>query len=196
METKGSWTLTTDYVDSWAVADGAFSIDECKKIIELGSNLQTMDPSVKTIHGYLNDTSIRDSKLSWIYPNDENEWIFRRLTDYVTVVNDKFFRFNLFGFIEGLQFTRYDAPSGFYGMHIDKAYGRTIRKLSLTIQLSDPNEYEGGELALQTAVDPVIMEKKQGKLIAFPSYVMHEVKPVTKGTRYSLVAWVTGEPFK
>jgi PKHD-type hydroxylase len=71
-----------------------------------------------------------------------------------------------------------------------------IRKLSLTIQLSDPFSYNGGELHLFTGNEPTIIPKEQGKLISFPSYVLHEVTPVTKGERYSLVAWITGPQFK
>jgi len=68
--------------------------------------------------------------------------------------------------------------------------------LSLTIQLSSPDDYEGGELALQFKKDAEIMPKELGKMVIFPSYILHEVRPVTKGTRYSLVAWITGKPFK
>ena len=121
---------------------------------------------------------------------------FQRVTGIVQSLNQQFFNFNLFGMVEGFQFTRYDAPSGFYGMHIDRYIGGNVRKLSLTIQLSSAEEYEGGELALQFGKEPEIMDKQQGKLIVFPSYVLHEVRPVSKGIRYSLVAWVTGEPFK
>jgi PKHD-type hydroxylase len=97
---------------------------------------------------------------------------------------------------EGFQFTRYDAPTNYYGVHIDKMLNGTVRKLSLTIQLSSPEDYEGGELALYTDKEAQLMLKELGKMIVFPSYVLHEVRPVTKGTRYSLVAWITGKPFK
>jgi PKHD-type hydroxylase len=81
-------------------------------------------------------------------------------------------------------------------MHIDKIFNSTVRKLSLTIQLSSPEDYEGGELALKFGAKANLMPKDLGKMVVFPSYVLHEVRPVTKGTRYSLVAWVTGKPFK
>ena len=80
-------------------------------------------------------------------------------------------------------------------MHIDKLYKGTIRKLSITIQLSSPQDYEGGDLILHNG-EPEKMQKELGKLIVFPSYTLHEVTPVTKGTRYSLVAWVAGKPFR
>ena len=79
---------------------------------------------------------------------------------------------------------------------IDKCKDRIIRKLSLSIQLSDPSSYEGGELVLYVGEEGITVPKEQGKLIAFPSFTLHEVKPVTKGERYSLVAWITGPQFK
>jgi PKHD-type hydroxylase len=75
------------------------------------------------------------------------EWVFRRVTDVTQALNNNFFNFDLFGFLEGFQFTKYEAPSDFYGLHMDKSFGKGIRKLSLTIQLSEPESYEGGELS-------------------------------------------------
>jgi PKHD-type hydroxylase len=118
------------------------------------------------------------------------------VTDAILNLNERFFKFDLFGLSEGFQFTRYDAPADFYGVHIDKMLDGPVRKLSLTIQLSAPEDYEGGELAIYFNKDAEIMPKELGKMIVFPSYSLHEVRPVTKGTRYSLVAWVTGKPFK
>jgi len=73
-----------------------------------------------------------------------------------------------------------------------------VRKLSISIQLTDPEEYEGGELKLYDGDDKEaqVMDKTQGTLIIFPSYVLHEVMPITKGTRNSLVTWITGKQFK
>mgnify|MGYP003677217951 FL=1 len=71
-----------------------------------------------------------------------------------------------------------------------------VRKLSLSIQLTDPKEYEGGELYIYEGDKGEKMKQGQGDLILFPSYMLHEVKPVTKGERNSLVCWVTGKQFK
>ena len=62
----------------------------------------------------------------------------------------------------------------------------------MVLQLSDSKDYEGGDLMLMHSNTPNIIEKKKGYLVAFPSYVLHEVTPVTKGERYSLVAWIHG----
>ena len=104
----------------------------------------------------------------------------------------------MFGLNEGFQFTNYEAPSGKYGKHVDRGINTPVRKLSMSIQLTDPKEYEGGELKLYDGEDNQanVMDKTQGTLILFPSYVLHEVMPVTKGERNSLVTWVTGKQFK
>jgi PKHD-type hydroxylase len=189
---SGIWQFQSDKIENWAYMDNLFTPEECAEIIRIGENKLLQKA---TISDNKKVSEIRDSQVSWLYGNDV-EFVFRRVTDAVLNLNDQFFNFDLFGLAEGFQFTRYDAPSGFYGMHIDKNLYGSVRKLSLTIQLSEPEKYEGGELALQLSKEAELMPKELGKMIVFPSYVLHEVRPVTKGTRYSLVAWVTGKPFK
>ena len=71
-----------------------------------------------------------------------------------------------------------------------------IRKLSFSLQLSNPKEYKGGDFNLHLSSKKTTLLKEQGTLLVFPSYVLHQVKKVTKGERNSLVGWVTGPPFK
>ena len=80
--------------------------------------------------------------------------------------------------------------------HIDRNMGIATRKLSLSLQLSAPEDYEGGDLELWFGGEPVKANRERGMITFFPSYVMHRVTPVTKGVRYSLVCWVSGPPFK
>jgi PKHD-type hydroxylase len=70
------------------------------------------------------------------------------------------------------------------------------RKLSLVLQLSDPSEYEGGELQTMSGPNHCAVDRQKGLIAAFPSYMLHRVTPVTKGTRYSLVVWICGPSFK
>jgi PKHD-type hydroxylase len=105
------------------------------------------------------------------------------------------FQFDLTGFAEGIQFTQYKAPSGHYVKHVDCIPGAT-RKLSLSLQLTDPKDYEGGDVVFHYKNNPDVAPKSKGTVIIFPSYVLHEVTPVTRGERYSLVAWITGPQFK
>lgn len=186
------WSFQSDKIETWAFWDSLFSKEECEKIIDIGIK-KGLDKAVIK-RGY--EKNYRNSKISWIYPNDNFEWVFKRVTEVVLNLNKRFFNFDLYGFMEGFQFTHYKKPDGKYKKHIDKFFDGPIRKLSLSIQLSDPKSYLGGDFILHDGEVPITLPKEQGKLILFPSYVLHEVKPVTKGERYSLVAWITGPPMK
>jgi PKHD-type hydroxylase len=183
------WQFNSDKTENWAYKDNIFTPEECLQIIAIGNSKLV---EAKTIG---ENNGVRESQIAWLYGSDI-EFAFRNVTDSILNINNEFFKFDLFGLAEGFQFTKYDAPTGHYGMHIDKVLNGVVRKLSLTIQLSAPEDYEGGELALQYEKEAKIMPKELGKMIVFPSYTLHEVRPITKGTRYSLVAWVTGKPFK
>ena len=190
---NSSWNFELDQVNLYAFWNNAFSKEECQTIINIAKNKGLIKGTTK---GNVKD--VRDSKISWLYPIDGMDWVFRRVTDMTLSLNERFFKFDLFGINEGFQFTNYEAPSGKYGKHVDRAVNMSVRKLSISIQLTNPEEYEGGELKLYYGDDEeaIVMDKTQGTLIMFPSYVLHEVMPVTKGERNSLVTWVTGKQFK
>jgi hypothetical protein len=188
----GIYPFQRDETEDWAFFDRLFSPSECQRIIGFANGFEEGLLTDKKV----SNKSIRDSEVNFIYPNEENGWVFEKIAHTVKKLNQQYFQFNLFGLSEGLQLTKYNSPGGCYVRHIDRGMGHEIRKLSITIQLTDPSEYEGGDLVLHYDHQPTIMSRDQGKLVVFPSYVLHEVKPVTKGTRYSLVAWVTGERFK
>tara|TARA_R100001509_G_C4877167_1_gene218920 strand:+ start:1627 stop:2217 length:591 start_codon:yes stop_codon:yes gene_type:complete len=189
---NSSWPFKLDEICLYAFWEKAFSKEECLNIIDIAKKRGLVRG--KTAGEESND--IRDSEVSWLFPNDDMVWAFQHCTDLITDLNKRFFNFDLYGLSEGFQFTNYKAPGGKYGKHIDRGFKTVVRKLSLSIQLTDPSEYEGGELYLYENDERVLMDKKQGTLIVFPSYVLHEVTPVTKGERNSLVSWVTGPPFK
>ena len=195
MTVNASWQFQADKTQNWAHMDNLFTPEECTQIITIGNSKLEEAKIVGSEMSKLTNKDVRESQVSWLHSSDI-EFAFRRVTDGILSINSQFFNFDLFGLSEGFQFTRYDAPTGHYGMHIDKIFNSTVRKLSLTIQLSSPEDYEGGELALKFGAKADLMPKDLGKMVVFPSYVLHEVRPVTKGTRYSLVAWVTGKPFK
>ena len=186
-----AWNFKLDKVNLYAYWNDLFTKEECEKIIKIakkkGLIKGTTDSNVK---------DVRKSEIAWLYSFDNMEWVFRRVTDIILNLNERFFGFDIFGLNEGFQFTNYKAPGDKYGKHIDRSMDFPVRKLSISIQLTDPKEYEGGELYLYQGDKGELMDKKQGTLIMFPSYVLHEVMPVTKGERNSLVSWVTGNQFK
>ena len=192
IETGGGWGLKLDLVNPWAWQDSVFSPDECDEIIEMGERQNL-------IRGGTFDQrrdNYRDSFVTFLYPSIVTEWVFRRIAATAQMFTDRYFGFDLTGIQEGIQFTRYNAPGEHYHEHVDASYGTATRKLSLVVQLSDPADYEGGSLELLHLAEPTVMSSKRGTALAFPSYTLHRVTPVTSGTRYSLVVWVTGPPFR
>lgn len=189
---NAAWPFQLDHVNHWAYWEKAFTDEECQKIIAIGNNKVHQKGTTKGA----SRQSIRNSQVAWLYASDDLIWAFRRMTDIVMALNDKFFQFDLFGAAEGFQFTKYEAPGGKYGRHIDCGTNMLVRKLSFTLQLSNPDDYDGGDLCLFTDEEPTKMRRERGYVVLFPSFMLHEVTPVTRGTRYSLVSWLTGKPFK
>lgn len=155
----------------------------------------------------------RNSKIVWL--NDP--WIYRSIMPFVAKANINAGWNFQYDVSEQCQFTKY-GEGQFYDWHCDSfddPYGERnqknvsdefkgkIRKLSVTVSLSDPNTYRGGELEFSFSGSPnqrpVTEECKtilpKGSIVVFPSYVWHRVKPVLSGTRYSLVIWNCGNPF-
>ena len=157
----------------------------------------------------------RNSSIVWL---DEG-WIYKEIQPYVHEANERAgWNFN-WERTENVQFTKYKLNQ-YYDWHCDswdKPYDRKdpnhpehgrIRKLSMTCQLTDGSEYKGGELEFDFRnYDPHMRDESihrvqckeilpKGSIIVFPSFVWHRVKPVTAGTRYSLVVWHLGKPFR
>lgn len=192
-QTSTAWPFQRDAVENWAYHGDVFTAEECKRIIEIGN---TQELSAGLIFGGVENLKARDCSVSFIQPEVDTGWIYDRLSGCIAALNTQFFNFELYGLIEKLQFTKYEAPTGHYTAHVDKQFNQYARKLSVTVQLSNEEDYDGGELKLHYSSKPITTLRTQGMLTVFPSYVLHEVMPVTRGTRYSLVCWVTGPSFK
>jgi len=177
------------------VVQGKFltSVD-CENLITYCQNY----PIEQALVGGNKDSNdfIRKSSIRWIPFNAESEKLFKLIRNAVIKINRDYWNLELTGFTEPLQFTHYPAGNGHYIWHMDSGNGNlSLRKLSVVIQLSNPNTYEGGELQVQTE-GRVIADKEQGNVIFFPSYMQHRVTPVTRGERYSLVLWISGPPYR
>jgi len=152
----------------------------------------------------------RKSNIVWM--NDR--WIYREIQPYIRIANANAGWNFEWDWSESCQFTKYKLNQ-FYDWHCDswnKPYDKPkdpnshgkIRKLSCTVSLSDETEYEGGdfEFDFRSSEDgsnqPQVCKeiKPKGSVVVFPSFVWHRVKPVTSGTRYSLVMWNLGWPFR
>lgn len=175
------------------VRPGAFSAAECDAVIALG---EARARRAATVDGR-DDLSSRDyrvSSIAWIEPDPDAHWLFHRLAMLFADANADY-RFDLAGFAEGLQYTSY-GQGQYFNWHCDVGPGETaLRKLSLTIQLSAPEDYTGGALEFHGAVDMPVA-RTRGCATFFPSYLAHQVAPITAGLRRSLVAWAYGPAFR
>jgi len=141
------------------------------------------------------DATKRRTKICWLLKTDEFVEIYKIFFELITKCNTEFYQFKLNEIAEHIQYTVYNSEDlGHYDWHVDMGSNKANRKLSLVCQLSDPSEYEGGELQINTG-KVVVAEKSKGTVILFPSYLLHRVTPVTKGTRRSLVLWIEGPAF-
>jgi len=180
----------------WAYHLNYFSPSECDKIIQQGLVLPTIEGNLgqdKSI-----DKSIRISTVSFFDADDvDHAWIFDKVQAAVDSFNRQFWNFDL-EYIECLQFSQYKDPGDFYASHMDMFYAKDeVRKLSLSVQLSDPNTYTGSDLLIfANGENFTNTPREHGSIIMFPSYQVHKVTPITSGTRYSLVSWIIGKPFK
>jgi PKHD-type hydroxylase len=189
-------TPHTNNTHPFAWWEGAFTDQELDWMQQKAKNAQDIAKVGGDDAGGVR-TKIRRSQISWVNNSHETKWLFEKLASVVSKINAQHFQFDLTGFGEALQLTHYDqAEHGMYGWHQD--YGTGVsRKLSMTVQLTDPAEYEGGNFQIMTGGDqPTTLKKQRGLIAVFPSYIVHQVTPVTKGSRQSLVAWVSGPAFK
>jgi PKHD-type hydroxylase len=182
-------------MEAYAWWEGAFTNEELDWLQKVAKN-SSEAAGVGTNAGPTVDTSIRRSNVSWLSNTPDTHWVYERLAHVASTLNSESFNFDLMGFGEPLQLTNYnESDNGMYGWHQD--YGNKIsRKLSMTVQLTDASEYEGGNLQIMTTGIPNNVRKQRGLIAVFPSYVLHQVEPVTKGSRQSLVAWISGVPFR
>jgi len=147
------------------------------------------------------DLDVRRSQVCWLDPSDESiKFFYTKILNAFKEINQNFFRYALTG-IENTQFTKYtENDLSYYNWHEDEpSLGfkhQPSRKLSGVLFLSDPSDYEGGELQIcKSPNDIITIEPKKGRMVFFPSYTIHTVNPVTKGVRYTAVNWARGPAF-
>lgn len=179
----------------WSYWDDAFDSKE----LDILQNI-ARDSNIRASVGGETDqrlvNEIRRSDIFWMHNTQEYNWVYNRLAYIVADLNCKYYRYDITGFGEPIQMTNYQSfERGTYNWHVDFG-GSVSRKLSVVLQLSDPSEYEGGDLLLTVGDVPITIPKKRGMLVVFPSFTLHKVTEVTKGNRQSLVTWISGPPFR
>lgn len=171
-----------------------FSKQECGEIIEHSKHLKIEQAKIGSSSLEALNTSTRISKIRWMGMTGDTQWIYQRVELAYKRANS-FFNFDVLG-CSYLQVTEYPV-SGKYDWHED--LGENLiskRKLSISIQLCDPQDYDGGDLEFVNPLPYKSEFRQQGAAIIFPSFLSHRVTAVTRGTRWSLIAWVFGPPFR
>lgn len=189
----GGHNLHNDNCHNFAWCENIFTNSQLDAMIHMCNSLEFHKGTTASIY---QDDRVRNSSVKFVYPNSRTRWIFDTLTESIHHMNNEYFGFDLGHMLEGIQLTKYEAPSQHYEWHCDRGMAVPIRKLSLALQLSDPDDYSGGDLEFMVGDTPAKAKKERGVATFFPSWVMHRVTPVTEGTRYSLVCWVSGPPFR
>jgi PKHD-type hydroxylase len=173
----------------------SFTLEELDWIQDLTNSYSYTDGVINSDDNPLNE-NVRKSRIKWISYSDISGWLYDKIYPLIMEANSMLWGFTLASIDDSIQYTEYYENGGHYDWHMDMgSFPQNNRKISITIQLSDPNTYEGGDFEFWVNNAPWKAPKEQRLAILFPSYLMHRVTPVTKGTRKSLVLWVGGTTF-
>ena len=180
----------------WITINDVFDEGNCKRILDEANNngYHTAKLGNDTQDSNYIDPDIRSCLVSDI-PIKKYLWVESKLTNALRQVN-QYFKYDLDGYMD-LQVIQYNVNS-YFKPHLDIYSLDTDmqRKITFVIQLSKPEDYTGGELKLYTKGDPDVVPKTQGTMIAFPSYLLHEVSPILSGQRYTSIGWCFGKEFR
>jgi PKHD-type hydroxylase len=198
--------LKSNLMLPYAYANSVFSSKQIEAIIHLGQSLDLQTGAImKDQNNNLRsevDENIRTSKTAFINMDTESSWIFERLDEVLTALNNEYYQMDVWGY-DHIQYSEYRAEDkGEYNWHMDTNTGAEnkessggIRKLSATLLLND--DFEGGDFQMNLSSEkkPSTIEMAAGTLILFPSIFLHRVAPVTLNTRKSLVLWLLGNKY-
>ena len=192
------WPLVNVSKDttSWVALDKIFTDYELDQLVMQANQIKKVSSTVG--HGAVSNYRICD--IAWLESDEvesDFDWVYATLANAISKVNNEYFKFDL-THLTALQFTVYNGNNhSNYQKHLDLGRQFPNRKLSFSVQLSDDAEYVGGDLRFHYIKNqPEVAPREKGKIIFFPSWVVHDVTPVTQGTRRSLVGWVNGPNFK
>ena len=183
----------------FVVWEGAFDTEMLKAFAQYADELPHKNGTVD-VGNEQYDRNTRITRVAWLERNPLTEKFFDRLEAIILSLNSEFFQYDLTALVP-LQHVVYEgSDQGHLDWHIDYARESDqkrseFRKLSLSIQLSDPSEYEGGELQARIRGKIDVAPKTFGTVIAFSSFTLHRVTLVTAGVRKAIVVWVLGPDF-
>ena len=166
-----------------------FKPDECAQIIDGALKLPLETARVESgLRG------VREGQVAWLERSSTFGWVFDRLEALAREYADEM-AIDIDELCDWMQFVKYE-PGGRFDWHIDVGPGRGLRrKVTVCAQLTDATAYDGGMLEL-VGEQSVLWRRAIGSATVFPSILGHRLTPVTRGTRYALVAWMLGPPYR
>ena len=186
-----------------ATAEPVLNAQQCDELIRIGQSEPKINATIGTTDKDTKlDQRYRKSNISWI-PFAKAVPIYQVIRQWMEITNNNYFGFDNVQLSENGQFGNY-GKGGFYNWHmdsnVDMAHMPTVRKISMTLLLNDPKNFEGGDLEIFCG-ETLDSEKnkfklKQGYAVFFASFLLHKVAPVIKGNRKSLVMWFGGSPLR
>ena len=174
----------------------ALSSAQCDQLITL---VQAHDLVDAALVGGTRSAQFRSAKLAWLDDIPAASWVLEAMIKHIAAANRNAFGFDLTDFGESPQVACYTAAGAdHFDWHADIGAGvwAAKRKLTIVVQLSDPATYAGGTLQLRPDSNITEAATARGTATIFPSFVLHRVTPVTKGTRWSLTLWAHGPAFR
>lgn len=191
---------TPDFTATCVVCDNVFTPAELDSIERRGDRL-VQQTAVLAGEGWTDQDAdasrVRISRTAAMAPTPEIRWLYDRMQLVIRKVNQQVYKFDLSGFSENFQYSVYHgSEGGHYDWHIDWGLKQVQRKLSASLQLTDPSRYEGCDLQFHGLRQIESAPRNRGAVIVFPSFIQHRVTPCTKGTRKAVVAWTAGLPFR
>lgn len=174
----------------------AFSRADCDRLL---SAVRQAPANDARLVGRETNHNLRRASLVWVDDLPDAGWVMDRIVRLVAEANREAFRFDLDEFAESAQVATYGADrEGHFDWHADIGDGPLAakRKLTMVIQLSPPEDYDGGQLEIRPSAHVATANPETGAATIFPSFLLHRVSPVTRGTRHSLTIWAHGPAFR
>ena len=166
-----------------------FSPQECRRVVDLHEERDCSRSRLSAHGGKL----VRNSDIWWIYRDRSTDWLFQHIRRLVVRYN-KVYRFDVDPLARAAQLTRYRNGQT-YDWHMDIGDGASsLRKISVVVELSSPRSRNGGGLEVFHGENlRNHLHLQIGDVACFPSFTIHRAREVTRGTRWSLVFWLTGD---
>lgn len=179
--------------DYFVYFDGeeALTEDECDTLIAWADS---NDHTPGTIENGKIDQTIRNVDVYTLPVCDELMPIISKLALTASNANTYWWGYDIYH-LSAMELLHY-TPGGHYVEHMDWGPGHQTRKISVIAILSDPDDYEGGELFINRGGEKIRVPNDRGNIIVFPSWLLHGVSPITKGDRWVVTGWIQGPAFK